>query len=32
MSFFDKSYAKAGATITLIYIVGMFVIWLASKE
>ena len=31
MSFFDKSYAKAGATITLIYIVGMFVIWLAPE-
>jgi len=31
MNFFDKSYAKAGATITLIYIVGMLVIWLAPE-
>lgn len=30
MNFFDKSYAKAGATITLNYIVGMLVIWLAT--
>ena len=31
MNFFDKSYAKAGATITLIYLVGMLVIWLAPE-
>jgi MFS family permease len=31
MNFFDKSYAKAGATITLIYLVGMIVIWFAPE-
>ena len=31
MNFFDRSYAKAGATITLIYLVGMIVIWLAPE-
>lgn len=31
MSFFDHSYARAGATITLVYIVGMAIIWLAPE-
>jgi SHS family sialic acid transporter-like MFS transporter len=31
MAFFDKSYAKAGATIVFIYIVGMVLIWLAPE-
>ena len=31
MAFFDKSYAKAGATIVLIYLVGMLLIWLAPE-
>jgi SHS family sialic acid transporter-like MFS transporter len=31
MNFFEQSYAKAGATITLIYLVGMVVIWLAPE-
>jgi MFS family permease len=31
MSFFDKSYAKAGATIVLVYLVGMALIWLAPE-
>jgi hypothetical protein len=31
MGFFEKSYAKAGATIVLIYLVGMGLIWLAPE-
>jgi len=31
MAFFDKSYAKAGATIVLVYIVGMVLIWFAPE-
>ena len=31
MAFFDKSYAKAGATIVLVYLVGMALIWLAPE-
>jgi MFS family permease len=31
MQHFDGSYAKAGALITLIYILGLFVIWLAPE-
>jgi MFS family permease len=31
MAFFDKSYAKAGSTIVLIYLVGMAIIWLAPE-
>ena len=31
MAFFDKSYAKAGATIVLIYLVGMVLIWFAPE-
>ena len=31
MAFFDKSYAKAGATIVLIYFVGMVLIWFAPE-
>jgi len=31
MSFFDKSYPKAGATIVLIYVVGMVLIWFAPE-
>jgi SHS family sialic acid transporter-like MFS transporter len=31
MGFFDKSYSKAGATIVLIYIVGMIMIWFAPE-
>jgi len=31
MAFFGKSYANAGATIVLIYIVGMIIIWLAPE-
>ena len=31
MSYFDKSYAKAGATISLIYLVGMLLIWFAPE-
>lgn len=31
MAFFDKSYAKAGATIVLVYVVGMVIIWLAPE-
>ena len=29
MAFFDKSYAKAGATIVFVYLVGMVLIWFA---
>jgi len=31
MAFFDKSYPRAGATIVLIYVVGMALIWLAPE-
>jgi MFS family permease len=31
MAFFDKSYAKAGATLVLVYLVGMALIWLAPE-
>jgi MFS family permease len=31
MAFFDKSYAKAGATLVLVYLVGMGLIWLAPE-
>ncbi len=31
MSYYEGSYAKAGATITLIYILGMIIIWLAPE-
>lgn len=31
MAYFDKSYSKAGATIVLIYLVGMGLIWLAPE-
>ncbi|MGH8525210.1 MAG: MFS transporter [Gammaproteobacteria bacterium] len=31
MQFYNGSYAKAGAVVTLIYIVGLFLIWLAPE-
>ncbi|MSU62963.1 MAG: MFS transporter [Pedosphaera sp.] len=31
MAYFDKSYPKAGATIVLIYLVGMVLIWFAPE-
>jgi len=31
MAFFGKSYAKAGATIVLVYLLGMILIWLAPE-
>jgi hypothetical protein len=31
MAFFDQSYARAGATIVLVYLVGMALIWLAPE-
>jgi MFS transporter, SHS family, sialic acid transporter len=31
MAFFDKSYSKAGATIVLVYLVGMVLIWFAPE-
>ena len=31
MAFFNSSYAKAGATIVLIYLVGMVTIWFAPE-
>ena len=31
MAFFDKSYPKAGATIVLVYLVGMILIWFAPE-
>jgi SHS family sialic acid transporter-like MFS transporter len=31
MSFFDKSYPKAGSTIVMIYLVGMVLIWFAPE-
>jgi MFS transporter, SHS family, sialic acid transporter len=31
MAFFDQSYSKAGATIVLVYILGMVLIWFAPE-
>jgi hypothetical protein len=31
MQTFDGSYAKAGAIITLVYVAGLFLIWLAPE-
>lgn len=31
MGFFDKSYAKAGAAVVFVYLVGMVFIWLAPE-
>lgn len=31
MAFFDKSYPKAGATLVLVYLVGMIFIWFAPE-
>ncbi len=31
MSFFDKSYPKAGAAIVFVYLIGMAIIWLAPE-
>lgn len=31
MAFFDKSYARAGATIVLVYLLGMVLIWFAPE-
>lgn len=31
MAFFGNSYARAGATITLVYVVGMVLIWFAPE-
>jgi MFS transporter, SHS family, sialic acid transporter len=31
MEFFGKSYARAGATVVLIYVAGMAIIWLAPE-
>ncbi len=31
MALFDKSYPRAGETIVLVYVVGMFLIWLAPE-
>lgn len=31
MAFFDQSYAKAGATIVMVYLVGMALIWFAPE-
>jgi hypothetical protein len=31
MRAFDGSYARAGAIITLVYVVGLFAIWLAPE-
>jgi MFS transporter, SHS family, sialic acid transporter len=31
MAFYDNSYARAGATLTLIYALGMILIWLAPE-
>lgn len=31
VGYFDGSYAKAGAVVTLIYVLGMFIIWLAPE-
>ena len=31
MAFFDKSYAKAGAAIVFVYLIGMVLIWFAPE-
>jgi len=31
MKYYEGSYARAGATITLIYVVGLIIIWLAPE-
>src|SRR6266852_1338649 len=31
MAYFDKSYSKAGATIVLVYLLGMVLIWFAPE-
>jgi hypothetical protein len=31
MRTFDGSYARAGAIITLVYVIGMVVVWLAPE-
>jgi hypothetical protein len=31
MAWFDKSYAKAGAEIVFVYLVGMMLIWFAPE-
>jgi MFS family permease len=31
MAFFDKSYSKAGATIAMVYLIGMVLIWFAPE-
>lgn len=31
MGFFDKDYARAGAAISLVYVIGMILIWLAPE-
>lgn len=31
MAFFDKSYSKAGATVVLVYLLGMALIWFAPE-
>jgi MFS family permease len=31
LSFFDKSYARAGAAISMVYLLGMILIWLAPE-
>src|SRR5262249_36029604 len=31
MAYFGKNYAKAGATIVLIYLIGMAIIWFAPE-
>jgi hypothetical protein len=31
VNYFHGSYAKAGAVVTLIYLVGMAIIWLAPE-
>jgi hypothetical protein len=31
MAFFDSSYAKAGLAISMVYLLGMLIIWLAPE-
>jgi hypothetical protein len=31
MAYYDNSYARAGATLTLIYLLGLILIWLAPE-
>lgn len=31
LQYYDGSYARAGATITLVYFAGLFLIWLAPE-